>query len=248
MYGKESRRSSPVYKISFLVIKELLRWRYSVISVFPSRPGIFPSCSPPLPRTTTSRDVVVPPGRAVAIPLGCGGSLAPHRVEIVPLYLEAFFTSSSKSFVILLGLLCFSPFSRFNNFFWLFHNFFRYPRLSPRTSAVEAWRPSGDSSRLVTRWTLASTAVADLPCSLASLSCSHSPTREATVPSVDVVVSALHSSLYHSNIYSRAWPRSSRAFTPIHGRVPTSLPSRLPTILALCSHDVIKLEYWAHVG
>lgn len=74
------------------------------------------------------------------------------------------------------------------------------------------------------------------------------PRREATVPSVDIVVSALHSSLYHSNIYSRAWPRSTRVFTPIHGRVPRSLPSRMPTILALCSHDVIKLEYWAHVG
>lgn len=83
-----------------------------------------PSNHPPPSRN------VVPLGRAVAIPLGCGGSQAPHRVEIVPLFLEAFFTSSevlrhssgtsqllalledfftpfSKSFAILLGLLCF---------------------------------------------------------------------------------------------------------------------------------------------
>lgn len=100
-----------------------------------------PSNHPPPTRN------VVPLGRAVAIPLGCGGSQAPHRVEIVPLFLEAFFTSSevlrhSSGISQLLHCLktshpspspspffldFYASFSiyRFNYFSWLFQVFLR---------------------------------------------------------------------------------------------------------------------------
>lgn len=190
-----------------------------------------PSNHPPPTRN------VVPLGRAVAIPLGCGGSQAPHRVEIVPLFLEAFFTSSevlrhSSGTSQLLTLL--------EDFFHTLLQVLRHSSwtsmllslstgstTSPGCSSISPdfrgylqerllWRPGVHLVTFLDLWLDGHWLPRRLLISLVLAHFARSNPREAAVPSVYVVVSALYTCI--TAIFTQGLGPDhlfkTRAFTP----------------------------------
>lgn len=203
-----------------------------------------PSNHPPPTRN------VVPLGRAVAIPLGCGGSQAPHRVEIVPLFLEAFFTSSQvlrhssgTSMLLSTGSTTSPGCSNIS------------PDIRGYLQERLLWRPGVHLVTFLDLWLDGHWLPRRLLISLVLAHFARWNPREAGTPErlqyLRYMLLWVHFTLVSQQYLLKGSAqtissRQGRSPQP-DWRLPRSLPPRLPTILALCSHDLIKLEYWAHV-
>lgn len=168
---------------------------------------------------------VVTLGGAVAIPLGCGGSQAPHRVEIVPLFLETFLTSSQV----------------------LRHSSLTSPLLSLSTGSTTSpgcssispdyrghlqerllWRPGVHLVTFLDLWLDGHWLPRRLLISLVLAHFARSnPRRGCSTFGICCCEYTLH--LYHSNIYLRARPRPSLQDKGVH-------PNPIDEFQDLCLH------------